>query len=186
MTSRGGILALDIATRVGWAVCSPDAAAAWPRMPSEARARADDPPRILHGVQQLAPVSRSDGALFAAFDNWLADMVTVHQPRWLFFEAPLLKAKGRKTITAKNLIGLSASAERVGYVRELRVRTLHYSTVKKHFTGDGHAQKPAMVAEAKARGYVPHDDNAADAIAVLDRAISDLREAGKLDAERAA
>jgi Holliday junction resolvasome RuvABC endonuclease subunit len=40
-------------------------------------------------------------------------------------------------------------------------------TIKKHATGRGNADKQAMVAAARARGFSPADDNEADAIALL-------------------
>lgn len=39
--------------------------------------------------------------------------------------------------------------------------------IKKFWTGKGNAKKDAMIAEARLRGYVPADDNEADALAIL-------------------
>ena len=40
-------------------------------------------------------------------------------------------------------------------------------TIKRHATGKGNADKAAMVAAVRARGFSPADDNEADAIAIL-------------------
>ena len=40
-------------------------------------------------------------------------------------------------------------------------------TVKRHATGHGNADKQAMMAAARARGFLPADDNEADALAIL-------------------
>jgi Holliday junction resolvasome RuvABC endonuclease subunit len=40
-------------------------------------------------------------------------------------------------------------------------------TIKRHATGKGNANKDAMIAAARARGFSPADDNEADAIAIL-------------------
>ena len=40
-------------------------------------------------------------------------------------------------------------------------------TVKRHITGKGNADKAAVIAAVRARGYNPADDNEADAIAIL-------------------
>jgi Holliday junction resolvasome RuvABC endonuclease subunit len=40
-------------------------------------------------------------------------------------------------------------------------------TIKRHATGRGNADKEAMIAAARARGFSPADDNEADAIAIL-------------------
>ncbi len=41
------------------------------------------------------------------------------------------------------------------------------STIKRHVTGKGNADKAAMIAAVKARGFNPVDDNEADALAIL-------------------
>ena len=40
-------------------------------------------------------------------------------------------------------------------------------TIKRHITGKGNADKSAVVAAVRARGFNPSDDNEADAIAIL-------------------
>jgi len=40
-------------------------------------------------------------------------------------------------------------------------------TIKRHAAGKGNANKQAMIAAARARGFAPADDNEADAIAIL-------------------
>ena len=40
-------------------------------------------------------------------------------------------------------------------------------TIKRHAAGNGNADKSAMVAAVRARGFSPADDNEADAIALL-------------------
>jgi Holliday junction resolvasome RuvABC endonuclease subunit len=44
-------------------------------------------------------------------------------------------------------------------------------TIKRHATGKGNADKEAMIAAARERGFSPADDNEADAIAILHWAI---------------
>ena len=45
-------------------------------------------------------------------------------------------------------------------------------TIKKHATGKGNAGKAEMIAAATARGFDPVDDNHADALALLDWAMT--------------
>jgi hypothetical protein len=45
-------------------------------------------------------------------------------------------------------------------------------TIKRHATGKGNADKDAMIAAARARGFSPADDNEADAITLLFWAIA--------------
>ena len=42
------------------------------------------------------------------------------------------------------------------------------STIKRHATGKGNASKQEVIDAVKAKGYSPHDDNEADAIALLE------------------
>src|SRR3954447_2860174 len=45
-------------------------------------------------------------------------------------------------------------------------------TIKRHITGKGNADKPAVIAAIRARGFSPIDDNEADALAILFWAIA--------------
>lgn len=51
------------------------------------------------------------------------------------------------------------------------VRTVEVAHVKQHATGKGNVGKPAMVAAAQKRGWMPIDDNEADALWILDWAL---------------
>jgi Holliday junction resolvasome RuvABC endonuclease subunit len=46
------------------------------------------------------------------------------------------------------------------------------ATIKRHVTGKGNASKDDVIKAVRARGYAPKDDNEADALAILDWAIS--------------
>ncbi len=48
-------------------------------------------------------------------------------------------------------------------------------TIKKSWTGNGAAKKDAMIAEARKRGYEVIDDNEADALAILDLKLKEMR-----------
>ena len=45
-------------------------------------------------------------------------------------------------------------------------------TIKRFATGKGNADKKAMIAAVRGRGFEPADDNEADALAVLDWALA--------------
>ncbi|MGD9884601.1 MAG: hypothetical protein AB7E70_21660 [Hyphomicrobiaceae bacterium] len=171
MTS-GGILALDLATTVGWASAAPGYRAV---LPISAR----------HGVQEwaanlalmrsgshrIAPPGAGLPEFFHAFDLWLADMITVHQPDLLIFEAPIIAGGKTSVETARKLMGLAVLTELTGYRRSIpKVREENVITVKKHWTGHGRADKRMMIDAARQRGFEPADDNAADALALADYA----------------
>lgn len=51
--------------------------------------------------------------------------------------------------------------------------------IKKHATGKGGANKDAMIEAASKRGWLAKDDNEADALWLLDLAVSEYQEASK-------
>lgn len=51
---------------------------------------------------------------------------------------------------------------------EIRYLMVPVGTLKKHFTGNGHATKDDMLHRARALGFRPKDDNEADAIALME------------------
>jgi Holliday junction resolvasome RuvABC endonuclease subunit len=46
------------------------------------------------------------------------------------------------------------------------------ATIRRHATGKGNASKDDVIKAVRARGHAPKDDNEADALAILDWAIS--------------
>jgi len=143
------ILALDISIHCGWAL-----------------GRGWEQPRF--GVHHLP--SFGDGMFgtsFASFHNWLADMMTVHSPDQMIFEAPLV-AHGPGINAARLSLGLAGIAEMVAHVRGVTASEVMVATVRKHFCGAGHAKKEDVGFVCRERGWMVSDHNAADALAVLD------------------
>jgi len=54
-----------------------------------------------------------------------------------------------------------------GELRGVPYQGVPVGTIKKFLTGQGNANKQAMIDAARARGFSPVDDNEADAIAIL-------------------
>src|SRR3546814_10184520 len=54
----------------------------------------------------------------------------------------------------------------------IQVLPVSVSTVKKAWTGWGDTSKDGMIAEARRRGFRPDSDNAADALAILNWALT--------------
>lgn len=143
------ILALDLASTIGWACGSPD-------LLGEA----------LHGSHALPP-QVNDGRQYAAFADWLADKITRYQPTDLIIEAPFL---GQSLRAARKLLALTGIAELIAWRRDLRFNEYAAPSVRKTFCGSGKAKKPDVIAACQRRGFEPRDDNAADAIALLHHA----------------
>ena len=63
--------------------------------------------------------------------------------------------------------GLLATLTAWAELRGIAYQGVPVGTIKRHATGKGNANKEAMMAAARARGFSPADDNEANAIAIL-------------------
>ena len=63
------------------------------------------------------------------------------------------------------MLGTSPSASTAAASR--RYQGVPVGTIKRHVTGKGNADKAAVIAAVRARGFNPADDNEADALAIL-------------------
>jgi Holliday junction resolvasome RuvABC endonuclease subunit len=162
----GGILALDIATNLGWA---------WGYAPKHGPATALEaaaaaPAQPASGVYRVR--GDSLGEFLADYERWLGLVLDERQPGGLMFEAPIL-GKFTAFATARKLMSLAGLTELVAHRRGIPwVREAQPSTVKKHFTGSGKAKKPDMEAACLQRGWTFADDNEADALALFSYACS--------------
>lgn len=148
------LVALDIATQVGWAYFPADGAA----------------PKC--GTWKVPGAWAADdyGARFSRFHSWLCDVLTTFEPAALAFESPVLP-RGSMNLqttehTLRTLIGMAAVAELIATLRGLRCLEVNVSTAKKAFTGNGRAEKADMMAAASRRGFGVQDHHQADACAV--------------------
>lgn len=145
------ILALDLATQLGFAVGMPG---------SEPR----------YGTKVLPSTGEDIGRFGHAYDEWLSDMITLENPGLVVFEAPILA--GQTTITtARKLGGLAWHTEFVCHRREVRCAEHHLQSVKKFFAGNGRASKEDMIAAARRQGWDPKTDDAADALGLWSCAV---------------
>lgn len=149
------ILALDIATRAGWAFARPGE---YP----------------LSGSVRLAPPGSSNGTIGRGMLRWLTDFITVNKPGMIYYEVPLdPRHMGRKTTfaTARILLGLPFLVETIAEARGIfKLREAGVQDVRKHFCGTPRPKdkKQAVLARCRQLGWKPEDDNAADALALWD------------------
>jgi Holliday junction resolvasome RuvABC endonuclease subunit len=146
--STGNSVALDLGTRTGWAV---------------GNARPFTPGRVVSGVQLFAS-SRFDGGgmRFLRFRRWL-DEVLAGAGVVYFEEVRRHVGTDAAHIYGGLLAVLTAFCEEHG----IPYQGVPVGTIKRHATGKGNADKAAMLAAIRAKGYTPDDDNEADAIALL-------------------
>jgi Holliday junction resolvasome RuvABC endonuclease subunit len=141
------VLALDVATSMGWALRTP-ACITSGSISFDQRKRETRGDRLLRFDQWLHAMNATQLSLIAyedvAFHGKFNGVQTAHT--WGQFEGVLLMFAARKLIP---------------------VVAVGVGTVKKHATGKGNATKDQVRAAIKARGFTPDDDDEADALAVL-------------------
>ena len=163
------ILALDIATVTGWA-CGDTTAFLLAAQPAD---------RAIYGAVRLNRRGLSWGAKFDAQYQALYDLAAQHTPCTIVCEAPFA---GKSTTTNRQIFGLSAIADmafhNLGLMRGHDIQAVYEvppQTWRKHFLGKGRGPREEMKAAALTRcrqlGFEPDDDNAADALGLLDYAM---------------
>ena len=145
--SAGTILALDLATTTGWALRPADG-------------------RIVSGTVSFRP-SRYDGGgiRYLRFRGWLdsllensADIGVVHYEEI---------RRHVSTDSAHVYGGLLATLTSWCEQRSIAYQGVPVGTIKRFIAGKGNADKAAVIAAIRDRGFNPTDDNEADALAIL-------------------
>jgi hypothetical protein len=141
------VLALDLATNTGWALRSANH-------------------QIVSGTISFRP-SRYDGGgiRYLRFRNWLdsvaadaAGLGVVH-----YEEVRRHLSTDAAHVHGGLLATLTSWCEQHG----IPYQGVPVGTIKRHITGKGNADKQAVIAAVRERGFSPADDNEADAIAIL-------------------
>ncbi len=144
-------LALDLGTSTGWAIRGHDGL-------------------ITSGTVSLRPGRFDGGGMrYLRFTNWLTEIDRLSGPVATIWFEEVRRHVG--TDAAHVYGGLMATLTAWAELRGIPYQGVPVGTIKRHATGKGNADKDAMVAAARARGFSPADDNEADAIAILHWAI---------------
>lgn len=148
LLARGdALLALDLGSSTGWAV----------RIGDE---------HIRSGTVSFRP-SRYDGGgiRYVRFRGWLERLATdMRDLRAIYFEEV---RRHLSTDSAHVYGGLLATLTAWCEQQSIAYQGVPVGTIKRFIAGKGNADKHAVIAAVKARGYHPTDDNEADAIAIL-------------------
>ena len=146
-SSHRTILALDLGTTTGWALCGHGGL-------------------ITSGTASFKPGRYDGGGMrYLRFTNWLTELDRLSGPINVIFYEEVRRHAG--TDAAHVYGGLMATLTAWAELHRIPYQGVPVGSIKKHATGKGNADKLAMIAAARARGYSPADDNEADAIAIL-------------------
>jgi len=159
------VLALDLGTRTGWALCEGG--------------------RIESGVQ-VFDVKRgeSPGMRYVRFNRWLAGMYVggPSSPDIVVYEQTHNRGGAATEVAA----GFATRVQEWAATYGVQHAAVHSATLKKFTTGSGRGQKDAMHSAALAHGWLAHDrlgdwdDNRVDAICLLHYALAEIVPAGSV------
>jgi len=141
------VLALDLGTTTGWALRSHDGG-------------------ITSGTMTFKPTRFEGGGMrFLRFRGWLAEIAGLSGgvARIAFEEVRRHVSTDSSHAYGGFLATLTAWCEQ----ESIPYEGVPVGTIKRFATGKGNADKAAMIAAMRARGFAPADDNEADALALL-------------------
>ena len=102
---------------------------------------------------------------YLRFTNWLTEIDRLSGPIAAIWFEEVRRHAG--TDASHIYGGLMATLTAWAELRGVPYEGVPVGTIKRHATGKGNADKDAMIAAVRARGFSPADDNEADAIAIL-------------------
>ncbi len=148
------ILSLDLATKTGWAAFFDH--------------------NINSGVQEFVlKRGESPGMRFLRFRAWLKEIKDLCPGRidLVVFE----QAHHRGGAATQLCVGMVTDV--LAFAADINAETMpvHTGTLKRFATGKGNAGKEEMKVAARKRGYLPIDDNEADACLLLEYAMEELK-----------
>ena len=141
------LLTLDLGTHTGWALHDRDGS-------------------ITSGTTHFTPQRFEGGGMrYLRFKRWLGEVKDAAAGLDAVFVEEVRRHAGVDAAHAYGgfLAHLTAWCEHHG----IPYQGVPVGTIKKHATGRGNADKAAMVAAMRAKGYPVTDDNEADALALL-------------------
>jgi len=140
------IMALDLATQTGLCIGAPDTR-----------------PTLSHF--RLPSTGADVGLFLSAWEDWLRPQVREVGPSLIVFEAPILAGQ-TQIATTRKLQGMAGVTEMVAHRAGIECAEVATSQVKKVLTGNGRAEKPAMMAACRAYGFDPKTSDEADAFGI--------------------
>jgi Holliday junction resolvasome RuvABC endonuclease subunit len=141
------ILALDLGSTTGWAVRNSRC-------------------RILHGTAEFRPSRYEGGGMrYLRFGKWLDQTLDITDGIDAVYFEEVRRHIG--TDAAHIYGGFLAALTSWCEQKAIAYQGVPVGTIKRFATGKGNADKAAIMAAIRERGFEPVDDNEADAIAIL-------------------
>jgi hypothetical protein len=144
-----GILALDLATKTGWAL-----------------ERDGQPPLMDYEDFSQSPGAHP-GDVFVDFRQWFIPFCQKHKPARIIYEAPWLDSGKSAAATMEFLIQITGIVVADAAAFKLPISKASTNSVRSFFVGNQHAKKPVVMAECVRRGWKPPNFDASDAAALL-------------------
>lgn len=125
----------------------------------------------LFGVKEFPRGNNVEpGRVFNLYEQWLRDMIALHQIDLVLYEAPVQGVDNMET--AFILIGMAAYTDGICNDLGVRVYREESSTIRKHFIGYGRTRKGRNIKDdvgfkCRQLGWKVSDHNAQDALATL-------------------
>jgi Holliday junction resolvasome RuvABC endonuclease subunit len=155
------LLALDLATTLGWA---------------SGDMLTGDP---VSGIYRLPRTGDDVGPFLAAYVAWFKTKVGEQRPDWVLIEAPILPREQTQLATVIKLVNLTGRTEELCYYLGIPIRQVQSGAWKKGFTGRGNASKSMSPYPVLTRchdlgwEYVK-DNNEADALGIWVHGVQSL------------
>lgn len=173
----GGLLALDLATVLGWVYWSPDAIARWPRSLIEARAALATgrwtPDGIYHGTHQICDRGLPFGHMGAIYQSWFTRTMDRFRPAHVVREAPLAHQNSDQNIHRSMM--LASVTDLMSWHRGIVARYVDVNTARKYTAGTKNVTKTDVFRLFVDRGLQPGSLDESDGMCVGDYFIGALR-----------
>lgn len=151
MSDRFPLLALDLASKTGWALAAhPDA-------------------KPLSGSKRFNDGGEPLGRWLLRYWSWLNDMRAVHRVAAVVYEAPIDTAGQTTAQVLEVLRGLVSVTALWAEMAGVPCQPAHLSSIRASFCAPGWRGDPkkAVMEACRMRGWEPTDHNAGDALALL-------------------
>lgn len=183
--AAGGVLALDLATRTGWAHAGPESVPDWPRskpfsgsvlVPPEPR------PAVLFGTVVTGKPGTSHGHRHAALGSWLEEIAGRLRFSLVVIEQPMPAKFSRNLAATEIALGFRAVVQAFAFRRDLAFAEVPIVSAKAWFGSRMSKDKRPMIATAQSLGWQVGTDHEADALAILDLTLARAAQARRLAA----